>query len=72
MHEAYDNGCDETTAIHGYSATKSIVSLLFGIALDAGYFNREKGLVVAIASLFKLQAKDRIDFAGIRAESAFA
>lgn len=36
VHEAYDNGCDETTAIHGYSVTKSIVSLLFGIALDEG------------------------------------
>lgn len=36
VHETYDNGCDETTAIHEYSVTKSVVALLFGIALDQG------------------------------------
>lgn len=36
VHETYDNGCDETTAIHGFSVTKSVVALLFGIALDQG------------------------------------
>lgn len=37
VHEAYDNECDATTAIHVYSVTKSVIALLFCIALDKGY-----------------------------------
>lgn len=33
----YYNNCSETSRIHVYSVTKSIVSILIGIALDQGY-----------------------------------
>lgn len=37
VHEAYDNGCDADTSMHVYSVTKSVIALLFGIAMDKGY-----------------------------------
>ena len=37
LYENYFNGCSATSRIHVYSVTKSIVSLLIGIALDKGY-----------------------------------
>ncbi|WP_320129660.1 serine hydrolase [uncultured Sphaerochaeta sp.] len=39
LYEHYFNGCSDTSRIHVYSVTKSIVSLLIGIALDKGYIN---------------------------------
>lgn len=36
VHESYDNGCDSATAVHVFSVTKSVVALLYGIALDEG------------------------------------
>ncbi|AEV30172.1 penicillin-binding protein, beta-lactamase class C [Sphaerochaeta pleomorpha str. Grapes] len=36
LYEHYFNGCSDTSRIHVYSVTKSIVSLLIGIALDKG------------------------------------
>ncbi|WP_101723516.1 serine hydrolase domain-containing protein [Eggerthella timonensis] len=35
-HESYDNGCDSATAVHVFSVTKSVIALLYGIALDEG------------------------------------
>ncbi|MGN1114534.1 MAG: serine hydrolase domain-containing protein [Oscillospiraceae bacterium] len=37
VYENYYNGCTEANHIHIFSATKSILSILFGIALDKGY-----------------------------------
>ncbi|MHC1692483.1 MAG: serine hydrolase domain-containing protein [Sphaerochaetaceae bacterium] len=37
LYENYFNGCTATSRIHVYSVTKSIISLLIGIALDKGY-----------------------------------
>lgn len=37
VYERYFNGCTAASSIHVYSVTKSILSLLFGIALDKGY-----------------------------------
>ncbi len=39
LYENYFNGYTADNAIHVYSVTKSIVSALFGIALDKGYIN---------------------------------
>lgn len=36
VHESYDNGCDSATAVHVFSVTKSVIALLYGIALDEG------------------------------------
>lgn len=37
IYEHYFNGCSADSTIHVYSVTKSIISILFGIALDKGY-----------------------------------
>ena len=36
-YENYFNGCTSNCRIHVYSVTKSILSILIGIALDRGY-----------------------------------
>lgn len=37
VYENYENNCNKESKIHIYSVTKSIISLLIGIALDKGY-----------------------------------
>ncbi|MCL2405771.1 MAG: serine hydrolase, partial [Defluviitaleaceae bacterium] len=37
LYENYFNGCTSTTPIHVFSITKSIISILVGIAIDKGY-----------------------------------
>ena len=37
QYENYFNECSETSKVHVYSVTKSIVSILIGIAIDKGY-----------------------------------
>jgi len=38
-YENYFGGCTSESRIHVFSVTKSIVSILFGIALDKGYLD---------------------------------
>ena len=37
VYENYFGGCTEDSRIHVFSVTKSVVSILLGIALDKGY-----------------------------------
>lgn len=37
QYEHYFNGCTAESRIHIYSVTKSIISILLGIAIDKGY-----------------------------------
>jgi len=37
LYENYFNACSATTAIHVFSITKSVISVLLGIAIDQGY-----------------------------------
>ncbi len=39
LYENYFNECSANTAIHVFSVTKSIISILIGIALDKGFIN---------------------------------
>ena len=39
IHESYYNGFDETTPTNSFSASKSMVSLCLGIAIDEGYIS---------------------------------
>lgn len=39
VYENYYNGCTKANRIHIFSVTKSIISILFGIALDKGYID---------------------------------
>ncbi len=38
--EKYFKGCTASSCVHVYSVTKSIISILFGIALDKGYIKK--------------------------------
>jgi len=42
QYENYFNACTATTAIHVFSVTKSIISILIGIAIDKGYIKDVK------------------------------
>lgn len=37
VYENYFNGCTSSSTLHVYSVTKSIISILIGIAIDKGY-----------------------------------
>lgn len=37
VYEKYFNGCTRESQVHVYSVTKSIISILIGIAVDKGY-----------------------------------
>lgn len=39
VYESYFGGCAKESRFHVFSVTKSIVSILFGIALDKGYLD---------------------------------
>ena len=38
QYESYYNGCNAISSFHVFSVTKSIISILIGIAIDKGYF----------------------------------
>lgn len=58
IYENYFGGCTEDSRIHVFSVTKSVVSVLIGIALDKGYIARPKsaGLLPGIRA--QAQRKD--------------
>ena len=37
VYEEYFNGANSDEAVHAFSITKSVVSILIGIAIDKGY-----------------------------------
>lgn len=39
VYESYFGDCTDKSHIHVFSVTKSVVSILFGIALDRGYLD---------------------------------
>lgn len=39
VYEKYFNGCTESSHIHVSSVTKSMISILMGIAMDKGYIH---------------------------------
>ena len=47
LYEEYFNDCDEASKIHVYSITKSILSLLLGIAHEQGAINELNGPILA-------------------------
>lgn len=47
LYEEYFNDCDEASKIHVYSITKSILSLLLGIAHEKGAINELNGPILA-------------------------
>lgn len=45
-YECYFNGCNDGSTVHIYSVTKSVVSILIGIAIDKGYIKNVKQKVL--------------------------
>lgn len=56
VYENYENNCNKESKIHIYSVTKSIISLLIGIALDKGYI---KDINQKILAFFPDYKKDK-------------
>lgn len=56
VYENYENNCNKESKIHIYSVTKSIISLLIGIALDKGYI---KDINQKILAFFPYYKKDK-------------
>lgn len=46
VYESYFNDCNAASTIHVYSVTKSIISILMGIAIDKGYIKNIKQKVL--------------------------
>lgn len=57
--EAFFNGCDGTSKLHVYSVSKSILSLLVGIAFDQGYLNSLEQKVLAFFPEYSVAAKEQ-------------
>ena len=55
VYESYFNQCSENEPIHVFSVTKSIISMLFGIAIDKGYIKNEKKQFSILQSKICLQ-----------------
>lgn len=58
IYESYFKGCDEQSHIHVYSVTKSILSLLIGVAIDQGYI---KGLHQRVLDFFPEYHREKSD-----------
>ena len=55
VYEAYFNGADSSEAVHAFSVTKSVVSILIGIAIDKGYLEGVNQKVLDFFPDYKLR-----------------
>lgn len=59
VYEQYFNGCNENSKIHIYSVTKSIVSILIGIAIDKGYINSVEQKVLEFFPDYQVKKREK-------------
>lgn len=59
-YEKYYNGCLEESRLHIYSVTKSIISILIGIAIDKGYIKNTQQKVLDFFPDYKLKRGEKI------------
>lgn len=57
--EYYAEGCDETSPFHVFSVTKSVLSLLFGIAMEKGYITDVSQPILTFFPDYKVQKKEK-------------
>ncbi len=57
--EKYFKGCTASSRVHVYSVTKSIISILFGIALDKGYIKNVQEKVLDYFPEYKVKRGER-------------
>ena len=58
-YEKYFKGCTANSRVHVYSVTKSIISILFGIALDKGYIKNIEEKVLDYFPEYKVKRGER-------------
>lgn len=60
LYEQYFNGCNQNSPIHIYSVTKSIISILIGIAIDKGYIESVNQTVLSFFPEFEVPVNHNI------------
>ena len=58
-YENYFNGCNNKSTIHVYSVTKSIISILIGIAIDRGYIKSINEKVLNYFPDYKVKKREK-------------
>ncbi len=58
-YEKYFKGCTADSRVHVYSVTKSVISILFGIALDKGYIRNMEEKVLDYFPEYKVKRKGK-------------
>lgn len=58
-YEKYFKGCTANSCIHIYSVTKSIISILIGIALDKGYIKNIEEKVLDYFPEYKVKRREK-------------
>ena len=59
VYENYFNTCNSSSKIHVYSVTKSIISLLIGIAIDKGYIKNINQKIIEFFPDYKIKKKEQ-------------
>lgn len=59
MYENYFNQCDAQSKLHVYSVTKSIISILIGIAIDKGYIKSIDEKIVSFFPDYTINKKEK-------------
>ncbi|WMC92387.1 serine hydrolase domain-containing protein [Kineothrix sp. MB12-C1] len=59
LYENYFNECSSTSHIHVYSVSKSILSILIGIAIDKGYIKNINQKVLDFFPTYKVKRKEK-------------
>lgn len=59
QYENYYNGCNSKSTIHVYSVTKSIISILIGIAIDKGYIKSLNEKVLDYFPDYKVKKREK-------------
>ena len=59
IYENYYNKCDKENKIHIYSITKSIISILIGIAIDKGYIKNADENILNFFPDYKVQDNEK-------------
>lgn len=60
VYENYFNGCTSSSTLHVYSVTKSIISILIGIAIDKGYIKSVDQRVLDFFPDYTVQKTEKI------------
>lgn len=59
IYENYFNKCDAYSKLHVYSVTKSIISILIGIAIDKGYIRSIDEKIISFFPDYTIHKKEK-------------